>query len=376
MVLDFVPLYEYTHYFHLAVLMLVLLLVWQCHHGSVLRRDVANLNAMLGLVVAFLLVAYIGMRPVNAEFGDTTTYASQFKALALGKSIGEMGSDWLFYGTMHFFAHQGSVNDFFLLCAFIYVGAAWMAMVRIFKVYYYIPFIVLLSMFFFWSYGVNGVRNGVAASLVLLAISYVNKWPVMLIIGAMAVSVHQSFYMLVGAGLLAWFFKNSYVYLVMWVACVAVSYAAGFAIQNAMAALPFFSGADSRFLAYMTYSQSQMASEGVFVSTSFRWDFVAFSGIAVAVGYYFIFRRGFKDEFYHWIYNTYLTTNAFWILIIRAAYSNRFAQISWFIMPLVLIYPFMRQRFWQNQEKMLAYAILFFYLYTFYSNNPLNLPFL
>lgn len=68
------------------------------------------------------------------------------------------------------------------------------------------------------------------------------------------------------------------------------------------------------------------------------------------------------------IYNTFLITNAFWVLVIRAAYSNRFAQISWFIMPIILIYPFMKQRFWQSHEKILGAALLVFYAFAFYYN--------
>jgi len=101
---------------------------------------------------------------------------------------------------------------------------------------------------------------------------------------------------------------------------------------------------------------------------TFRWDFVAYSALAVLVGYYFIFRRKFDDKYYQWIYNLFLTMNAFWILIIRAGYSNRFAQISWFIMPIVLIYPMMKQRFWLNHEKMMSYAIVIFYAFAFYMN--------
>ena len=111
-----------------------------------------------------------------------------------------------------------------------------------------------------------------------------------------------------------------------------------------------------------------MASEGIFVFTGFRWDFLAYSALGVAVAAYFLFRRLFQDEYYRWIVNIYIICNAFWVLIIRAPYSNRFAQISWFILPIVLIYPFMRERFWKNQEKMLTIGILLFYAFGFFYN--------
>lgn len=35
----------------------------------------------------------------------------------------------------------------------------------------------------------------------------------------------------------------------------------------------------------------------------------------------------------------YLLTNTFWILIIRANFSDRFAYLSWFIYSVILLYP-------------------------------------
>lgn len=125
---------------------------------------------------------------------------------------------------------------FFLLCATVYIGSLWLAMQRIFKGYYYIPFLVILSMFTFWSYGVNGIRNGMGASLFILAMTYVNRPPVMIGLCVLAAGIHKSIYLMVGAGTLTWFIKNSYWYLAGWMACVGVSYAIGGRIQAYLAA--------------------------------------------------------------------------------------------------------------------------------------------
>ena len=121
---------------------------------------------------------------------------------------------------------------------------------------------------------------------------------------------------MVGAGTLTWFIKNSYWYLAGWMACVGVSYAIGGRIQAYLAATNLMGG-DDRFSGYLT--GDNMVGEIVQMSMTFRWDFLLYSAMGVAVGYYFIFRRNFKDEYYHWIYNTFLVTNAFWVLVIRAA---------------------------------------------------------
>lgn len=364
--IDFIPIHEYTNYFDISILIMILIAVWQCHTGNILKDYLVNQNAMWGIIFTILLILYMGLRPIAIVFGDTMNYAVGFYGHANSQTPFQWiwHQEWLFYNLMQWFAKYSDIHSFFLLCASLYIGSLWIAMIRIFKNYYYIPLLIIFSMFTFWQYGVNGIRNGLGASIFILAMSYVNKPTIMISIGLLACGFHKSIYLMMTASGFAWFIKNSYYYLTGWIACVGLSYVAGFRIQNFLAGIGF--GEDERFSDYLT--GDNMIGSLVQMNMVFRWDFLAYSALGVAVGYYFIFRRNFKDEYYHWIYNTYLITNAFWVLIIRAAYSNRFAQISWFILPIVLIYPFLKQRFWTNHEKMMGYAILLFYAFTFYSN--------
>lgn len=364
---DFIPLQQYEPNFHIAILFLVLLLLWQCHVGSVLKKNVATLNATWGVFVTILLILYIGLRPISDAFGDTINYAKGFNEYASSKNPFSISftSEWAFTNLFNWFAKYSDIHSFFLICAILYVGSLWLACYRIFKNYYYFPLIIFFAMFTFWAYGVNGIRNGIGASLFILAISYANHLPTMLCLAFFSTGFHNSTYLMIGAAILAWYIKNSYLYLTGWIACLFLSYAIGGRIQSLLLSIGFLAE-NERFAGYLT--GSNMAGEIVQMSMAFRWDFVIYSLIGVAVGYYFIFIRYYKDEYYHWIYNIYLTTNAFWLLVIRAAYSNRFAQISWFILPLVLIYPFMKKKFWDNHEKMLGYAIIVFYAFSFYTN--------
>ena len=369
---SFVPTYEYTHYFNLFVLFLVLLAFYQSSRAIIFTQSNERLNAAWGCFVAVAIILYMGYRnPTSSFFGDTTNYTHGFwkEAASQAPFKWTWSGEWLFYNMMRFFSHHSDVTTLYLFCAAVYVGCLWTAMVRMFGRHYYIPFLVILSMFFFWSYGVNGIRNGMGASLFILALTYVDKLPIAILLCFLAVGCHKSTFIMIAAAGLAWFVKNSYIYLSAWILCVIASYFAGFGIQYWIARLNLTSG-DDRLADYLTNTNAAeiLRTEGAVVQIGFRWDFLLFSAMAVIVGYYFIFRRKFQDEYYHWIYNIYLITNAFWVLVIRASYSNRFAQISWFIMPLVLIYPFMKQRFWKNHERMTGFALILFYAFTFYTN--------
>lgn len=364
---DFVPIYNYTHYFDISILILVLIAVWQCSRGSIFHKDVVEFNATWGFVFAVVLILYMGLRPIDGQFGDTVIYASGFREASLSKApfVWQWRTEWLFQNLVRIFAKYSDVHTFFLFCSFLYVGSLWWAMQRIFKSYYYIPLLVIFSMFTFWNYGVNGIRNGIGASLFILAMTYVQNLPVAMTLSFIAMGFHTSILLMAGAAIAAWFIKNSYIYLMIWILAIPASYVLGNTFQNIFAGIDIIGG-DDRLYTYLTQETDE--SNMVYVSHAFRWDYILYSAMGTITGYYFIFRRLFKDEYYHWIFNVYLITNAFWILIIRAAFSNRFAQISWFILPIVLIYPFMKKRFWLNHEKMLGYALLIFYAYAFYYN--------
>lgn len=363
---DWVPLHSYAAVFDYAILIMVFIAFWQCAAGIVYSRDTNTLNMSWGLIFTTGLILYMGMRPVSGVFGDTINYASEFSRLQDGSKSGWVfGKEWLFSFLFSWFAKYSNLHAFFTLCSAIYVGSLWLAMRRIFKGYYYIPLLVIFCMFTFWTYGVNGIRNGMGASLFILAMTYVNNPLVMITLAICAAGLHTSVYLMAACAVVAWFFNNSYYYLGGWFLSVVLSYFAGMTIQSYIAGFGFVTG-DDRFTGYMT-GENQIG-EIVQTTMEFRWDFLLYSAMAVFVGYYFIFIRKFKDEYYHWIYNIYLITNAFWVLVIRSTYSNRIAQISWFIMPIVLIYPFMKKRFWQNHERMTGIALLVFYAFTFYYN--------
>lgn len=364
---DWVPISQYTPYFYYTVLVMVLVAVMQCFSNQTFRQGTIAINAIWGVFFTTVLILYMGLRPISSAFGDTMNYANGFDALKGVDVKFALTNEWLFGNLMLIHTKLGDIHSFFFTCAFIYVGSLWWAMKRIFGSYYWIPLLVVFSMFTFWEYGVNGVRNGMGASVFILALSFANQIPIMILLAFLATGFHTSVWIMIGAAIAAWLYKNSKTYLAIWVLCVVLSWYYGEAIQSYLSGLPMF-GEDERFYGYITADEEQMRSEGFVYDTRFRWDFLAYSAMAVAVGYYFIFKKKFKDEYYHWLYNAYLITNSLWVLVIRASYTNRFAQISWFIMPLVLIYPFMRKRFWRNHEQIMGFAIIIFYAFAFYYN--------
>ena len=75
---DWVPILQYTQYFNLLVLFLVLFAVLQCFTNQVLQKSTVQVNAIYGAAVTILIILYMGLRPVHHIFGDTVIYARSF----------------------------------------------------------------------------------------------------------------------------------------------------------------------------------------------------------------------------------------------------------------------------------------------------------
>lgn len=352
---DFIPLEYYTKLFYYITLLLVLISCFSLRADNKLKPStLAQISLMMGLIF------YIGFRPISGYFVDMGTYAYIFNAYSSGYTGNfgqDQGFDWFMRNSSSFM----NIDFFFLVVAFIYVYAHFWASKRFFSKYWYYAFLIFIASFSFWSYGTNGIRNGLAAALVLLAFSFDKKKIIAIALAIVAVSFHKSMLLPVVAYFLTFINNDSKYYLLVWILCIPISLAAGGVFEIFFASLGF----DDQRLGYLTDGN---VNDDEFSSTGFRWDFLIYSATAVAAGFYFVILKKFNDVLYLRMFNVYLLSNAFWILVIRANFSNRFAYLSWFMMGLVIIYPFLKGTFMKNQPKVLGWVLLVYFLFTFILN--------
>ena len=367
MEITFLEPYMFSRIYYYMVMVFVILTVYQCHTQQILRPDVEALNGSFGVFLTVFFILLMGLRPVDWRFGDTINYSKGFFALQERGYVFEpfFGREWAYTNLSNFCASYADIHVLFLINAVIYVGGLWLAIRIIFGQHYYVPFLVFLSMFTFWTYGVNGIRNGLGASVFILALANINRPGLAMLLAFCSTGFHKSMWLVVGAAVIAWYIKNSYLYIVGWFLSIILSLTMGMTLQNMISGLGIMQD-DERFNGYLT--GTNQVGEIVQTTMEFRWDFVLFSALGIAFGWYFIIKRKFKDEFYIWVFNIYCLANAFWINVIRATYSNRIAQISWFILPLVMSYPTSKKRFWTDHEKYMGYAIIIMYSFNFYYN--------
>ena len=156
--------------------------------------------------------------------------------------------------------------------------------------------------------------------------------------------------------IITWFYNRPKVFLYFWFISIILSLAFPGFWENLFAGII----EDDR-ASYLTAE----ADKSVFSRIGFRWDFLLYSATGVFAGFYYLFRKKFNDKVYFRLFNTYLFANAFWILVIRANFSNRFAYLSWFMLALVIIYPWLKNYFVKAQERKLAWIILSYFMFTY-----------
>lgn len=356
--IDLIPLeYYYPVYIYLAFAIVLFTLL----HTHVLNiNDKKNLGYInfMGYSILFLLIIYIGLRPVSGRyFTDMDTYARIYESYANGGEI-LLQTDVVFQQFMKICSSFLSTNNFFLLCAFLYIFPLYIVSKKIFKAYWFYAFFMFVVSFQFWTYGVNGIRNGMATSFFLLAISFRKKKVLLVLFFIISYLFHQTMILPILAYILTVFHNKPKTYLIVWLIAIPLSIALGGFWENLFANMGF---ADERLSGYLIGEK-----DDAFTNSGFRYDFLIYSASAVFTGWYFIFKKKYEDATYHQLFNIYLTTNAFWILIIRANFSNRFAYLSWFMMALIVIYPFIKKRFFKTQHFVIGKVLFGYFLFTFF----------
>ena len=120
---------------------------------------------------------------------------------------------------------------------------------------------------------------------------------------------------------------------------------------------------DRRFEQYFTDEIDEAITK-----TGFRWDFLIYSATGVFAGWYYLFKKNFSDKLYEQLFNMYLITNAFWVLVIRANFTNRFAYLSWFMLAIIIFYPILKEQLFKQHHRMVGAVLLLYFMFTYIFN--------
>ena len=317
--------------------------------SDILYQD--NGNPILQIIIPIAFALFIGFRPVSGSyFGDMFNYDEIYRALLFGKDF-HFNWDSKEYLFDNIFAWLGAnrfdVTVFFVGCAIIYFIGSYAGISRIFSKNALYAFICFLGAFSTFSYGTNGLRAGMAAAMFYIALAYYNKVLIFAIFLWISLGFHHSMILPIVSVIIAYFYRNSRIYLLFWFFAFVLSSLHITYFQTLLGSI-----SEEGNNSYLNNIDTEWGGKG-----GFRLDFILYSCVPIITGYYWYVRRNLKDKLYSIIYNTYILTNGVWMLCMYASFTNRIAYLSWFLYPLVLIYPLLKFDLFERQGKIVNYTV-------------------
>ena len=376
------PWYYSTVYF-----ILFLFLSW----GTVLYYVGSNQQKILhsegspmqgaALVLTIALIFYLGLRPLSGSFGDMNMYRHSYQTVVNGYVPIDFRIEWLWENFTAFCKMSGfNVYEYFFIIEIGYFTGMYVCSLLLMRKNLWIAVLFFYISFSCYSFGTNGIRNGLGCSLELVAITLFAlggpKRPAGIVLMALAMGLHRSTALPSASAIASLYFvKDTKTAIRFWIASIGISLVAGPLVENFFAALGF----DDRMSDYVSTNQDE-SSMGQFSQSGFRWDFLFYSAFPVVMIWYVTRYRKFTDSIYAVFANSYLLCNAFWIMVIRSAFSNRFAYLSWFLYPVVMAYPLLRMNLWKDQDRKTAiifflysgFTLFMFFIFYFGTSNGFN----
>lgn len=307
------------------------------------------------LFLFVLMVVILGAYPMIGQGEDRYLY---WMSAQETKNFGIVTRTDIGYAYILKFITFFPLDYFFYIHAALYIMGIYIFAKSIVPKQYGILFVVMLFNFQFVSYGVNTMRAGLAGSTLLMAIAFRDRRIVELTLIFLAITIHKSFALPAICYLIAKRYDKTKLFFFIWLLSIPLSAIGGSYLQGLFSIIL---GEEER-VSYLTTN-----AVDTHYHVGFRIDFILFSCAPIVMGYYMIYKRKFEDALYKNLYNMYLLANTFWIIIIRANFSDRFAYLSWFIYCPLLVYPILKKSdIIPKSYKWVAYCMLLLTIFRTY----------
>lgn len=294
------------------------------------RPKIPSTPQPLTIIVGIIAVLLLGLAPALEIVGtDRPEYSYMF-----------MHADsFLMYGFKDIgFAYYlklcdvltGTDTGGFVISALIYVFATIYFCKKSDCKYLYMVLLCFLS-WGFSNHHYNVLRAGLSIAFLLIAFSKDQKISIRVIFSLLAISFHISGLLIMVGYLATSVLKNTKILYLFWGVMLAALLVGVFDSFEQFSE-DFTSMEDQRLNMYLS-------GEDRDYDVGLRPDFIIYSFFPILVGWYYVYKRKFKDTYYVHIYNTYIFCNACWLTISKMPANDRLAYMSWVFIPFILLYP-------------------------------------
>lgn len=296
-------------------------------------RSLPKLSMTWPVILLVVLVFLIGLYPVELST-DKIRYVIKYQEAVSNNGDYEFRDPgWAVYNVICSKVFGQNEDLFFLTTALLYVGGLFFFAKRMFPgsvVGFF--FVMSVGCLGYLEYGFNTIRAGLALSLLFISVAWDTNRVLRILLVLIAVYIHKSMFIPITAYMSARFIKNPKWAFGFWGVCMVLA-VVNFDMSTLFENVGFI---DERI-----ESKTDGSYDGKY-KTGFRMDFLIYSIIPILIAYYYLLKKKISDRIYNIILSIYLLDNAVWLLVIRIPYSNRVAYLSWFLIPLLTLYPVLK----------------------------------
>lgn len=358
------------YYFHIYIWLIALLSFYEFSKYSSYSQQRLGSNkeeSSVGVIVLTLfLVFFIGTRPISGQyFVDMKGYFDSWTIFADPNYQITWDTDNKIFDNLFYSLAGAGVNIyvFYVLIAAIYfIGIAW-ACSHFFPRDKMAAFLVYLAALSTFSYGTNGIKAGAAASIFLVALVMRERGNMALSIILLLISwgFHHSMVLPVAAFVASLFVKNPKWYFAFWIFCFLI------ALFHISFFQELFAGfANEKSAEYLVGGGENIRLD---ILNGFRIDFIIYSAAPIYIGWKALQNKKQLSSNYTFLLNLYMSVNGVWLLCMYSEYTNRISYLSWFMLPIILVYPFLNEQWGRTQYntfRIVALGSLFFTLFLEY----------
>lgn len=307
--------------------------------------------------ISLFVILFIGFRPLSTAFTDMQNYVDIFNDQMI-YSLKETPwkNDFVFSISTYILTKYIGIQSVFFIIALIYTYGYCKFILFFFKKNPILTLSILMSLGFFFAYGVNTIRSGLASSLFLIAVVYLSKRKKFksIILFFLSIGVHLSFIIPTIVFFISKISPKIKINIIFWFFSVLGSFFFGNILNQYIGNIDI---GISRTEYFTTNPDSEL-----FSFTGFRWDFIIYSAFPILIGMYAILKKRIESKVYNEFLSFYILTNAFWVWVIEANYSDRLAFLSWFIYPFLITFPL---EFTPNRKENKFYLLCCIVIVTF-----------
>ena len=299
--------------------------------------------------ILFFGALFFANEPIEM-YSDKWNYQNIFNSIIDNNTTKLMNTESGFYiynKIIAFFTNTPFV--YFFITALIYLSGYLYFIHKTFApAYRSLVFVLMIAALGFYGYGTNTIRQGLALS-VFMFFFMEKKISLKLILGSLiAILLHKSLLFVVVVNFFVIKYNRKDSFIPIWILFLVLSIILGDTFVSFFG--DFLIDSDARMNSYLN-------DEFESYESGFKINFLVYSILPILFGWY-IKRKGFEDSFFDKIFSLYVLLNAFWLLVIRVPFTDRFAYLSWFLIPFIFIYPFSKNKSLPNQNFWIAGLML------------------